>query len=113
MHYKRAKRSGALPEASAFGRPSEDRFFDLVTPTGFCWEWGGGLMGGDYGTFDNRAAHRFAYEFLVGPIPDGLHLDHLCRVRHCVNPDHLEPVTVEENNRRSRATRSKGVTHVG
>lgn len=42
-------------------------------------------------------AHRVVYEELVGPIPDGLMLDHLCRVRHCVNPEHLEPVTNREN----------------
>lgn len=46
-------------------------------------------------------AYRFAYEFLVGPIPDGLELDHLCRVRLCVNPAHLEPVTHAENNKRA------------
>ena len=45
-------------------------------------------------------AHRWSYEHFVGPIPDGLVIDHLCRVRHCVNPDHLEPVTNEENLRR-------------
>ena len=42
-------------------------------------------------------AHRFAYEQIVGPIPDGLQLDHLCRVRSCVNPAHLEPVTCQVN----------------
>ena len=45
-------------------------------------------------------AHRYAYEELVGPIPEGLQLDHLCRNRSCVNPDHLEPVTCRENLRR-------------
>ncbi|MEU7240240.1 HNH endonuclease signature motif containing protein [Streptomyces sparsogenes] len=48
-------------------------------------------------------AHRFAYETLVGPIPEHLQLDHLCRVRHCVNPDHLEPVSSRENTRRGRS----------
>lgn len=50
-----------------------------------------------------RLAHRLVYTALAGDIPDGLQLDHLCRVRHCVNPDHLEPVTQSENNRRSGA----------
>lgn len=45
-------------------------------------------------------AHRIAYELVVGPIPEGLTLDHLCRVRRCVNPEHLEPVTMGENLRR-------------
>jgi hypothetical protein len=46
--------------------------------------------------------HRAAYELFVGPIPDGLHIDHLCRVRHCCNPEHLEPVTMLENFKRGR-----------
>lgn len=69
-----------------------------------CWLWTGPLYSNGYGEFNfdgrNRRAHRFAYDRLVGPIPDGLELDHLCRVRRCVNPAHLEPVTHEENVRR-------------
>jgi hypothetical protein len=60
-----------------------------------------------YGAFmvggRNVRVHRWAYETLVGPIPDGLVIDHLCRVRNCVNPDHLEPVTHRENIRRGEA----------
>lgn len=48
----------------------------------------------------NYQAHRLSYEVFVGPIPDGLFLDHLCRVTNCINPDHLEPVTPAENNKR-------------
>lgn len=55
-------------------------------------------------------AHRWLYEQWVGPIPDGLQLDHLCRVRNCVNPLHLEPVTTEENVRRERAA-AEPLTH--
>jgi hypothetical protein len=72
-----------------------------------CWVWQGGRggYGLTYGTFFNGSrtvrAHRWAYEHWVGPIPNGLELDHLCRVRLCVNPKHLEPVTHDENSRRS------------
>ncbi|MFJ4107928.1 HNH endonuclease signature motif containing protein [Oerskovia enterophila] len=67
-----------------------------------CWHWTGALnrhIG--YGYFRQKIAHRLSYELLVGPIPDGYQIDHLCRVRDCINPDHLEAVTPEENNRRS------------
>lgn len=75
-----------------------------------CWPWKGRLQPSGYARFHlpgvghGMAAHRFAYELLVGPIPDGLQLDHLCRVRHCVNPAHLEPVTGFENVHRSPIT---------
>lgn len=70
-----------------------------------CWEWTASRRGGGYGQIHfrriNRPAHRVAYELLVGPIPPGLTLDHLCRNRRCVNPAHLEPVTISENVRRA------------
>lgn len=66
-----------------------------------CWLWTAHKVHDGYGKFwlDGRhvLAHRVSYEWLVGPIPDGLQIDHLCRVRHCVNPAHLEPVTQREN----------------
>jgi hypothetical protein len=75
-------------------------------------------MQNGYGQFSHGArptikelAHRFAYELIVGPIPDGLHLDHLCLIRHCVNPNHLEPVTQAENNLRAWAVRIPKKTH--
>lgn len=83
-----------------------DRFWDKVMPepNSGCWLWMGALYFNGYGAFGvnrkTRRAHRIAYEALRGPIPAGLHLDHKCRVRSCVNPDHLEPVTQAENNRR-------------
>jgi hypothetical protein len=82
------------------------RFWSKVEPTGFCWLWSSALEYGGYpiywiGDGVSRRAHRLAYEFLVGPIPDGMTLDHLCRVRRCVNPDHLEICSAGENARRS------------
>lgn len=69
-----------------------------------CWEWTGYRFQDGYGGIKNgrswRVAHRVLYELLVGRVPLGLQLDHLCRVRHCVNPQHLEPVTASENVRR-------------
>ncbi|MGE3795896.1 MAG: HNH endonuclease signature motif containing protein [Dehalococcoidia bacterium] len=76
-----------------------------------CWLWTGARSKGGYGRFSvgSRAdgtyrlglAHRVAYELFVGAIPDGLHIDHLCRVTACVNPQHLEAVTSTENRRRA------------
>lgn len=83
------------------------RFWDQVEIGISCWEWLGARNRNGYGTFfwaedRTQIAHRLAYELMVDVIPDGLQLDHLCRNRGCVNPEHLEPVTAEENNRRAQ-----------
>ena len=82
---------------------AEDRGF--VSP---CWVWQRALYRTGYGAIRrggrNYRAHRWLYEQIVGPIPDGRHLDHLCQVKSCVNPAHLEPVTKRENERRYHAT---------
>lgn len=80
-----------------------DRFWNKVDKTPGCWLWTGSVAYG-YGKFrDGRTvlAHRWAYESIRGPIPTGLVLDHLCKVKHCVNPDHLEAVTHAVNVRRA------------
>lgn len=91
----------AAERKTRLGLTELDRFRENfhVAESG-CWLWGGGLTYG-YGRFTLNGrrthAHRASYELHVGPIPVGLTLDHLCRVRNCVNPAHLEPVTNGEN----------------
>ena len=83
--------------------PALDRFAAKIALTeSGCIEWIASRNNHGYGTFAAggdvfTVAHRWSYEYHVGPIPDGLHLDHLCRNRACVNPDHLEPVTCRTN----------------
>lgn len=73
------------------------------TITDGCWPWHAATFSNGYGEIwdpvagKNRLAHRRVYELLVGPIPEGLQLDHLCRTKACVNPAHLELVTSREN----------------
>jgi hypothetical protein len=87
-------------------RPVAERFAEKfeVDPVSGCWLWTAKLSPDGYGQIRERGkhkqAHRVAYELHRGEIPAGLQIDHLCRVRHCVNPDHLEPVTQLENARR-------------
>lgn len=80
------------------------RIVAQIRVDGTCWTWTGPRSSGGYaaiGTQDRKlTGHRYMYERLVGPIPAGLTLDHLCRNRACINPAHLEPVTHRENTLR-------------
>lgn len=118
-HYRRYLQHGDpdITHRPDLGKTLTSRFWEKVNKDapipaarrdlGRCWMWTAGLSKG-YGQFIVMAghrgrpilAHRMAWELLRGSVPDGLELDHLCRVRACVNPDHLEPVTSEENIRR-------------
>lgn len=73
-----------------------------------CWQWTRALTGEGYARVGwkgwSQLGHRVAYELLVGPIPDGLQIDHKCRNRACVNPKHLHPVTSKQNNENRSAT---------
>ena len=96
-------------------KPLIERFEDKyipITESG-CWIWIAALYseinGKGYAHFWNKehhiSGHRFAYEHYRGPIPKGMHIDHLCRVRCCVNPWHLELVTCKENIRRGASSK--------
>ena len=88
-----------------FGKRMENLY--AVDPATGCWNWlktctpnGYGLRHGNKKDVPSMTAHRFVFMSVRGPIPEGLELDHLCRNKKCVNPDHLEPVTHAENMRR-------------
>lgn len=119
MHYSRWRANGD-PTTSKYARtkPSEEwviaKFLSQVEKTGTCWFWRGMIARNGYGAFHipgpNKPhktvrAHRFSYKAFKGKLPDfdprGLRLDHTCRNRHCVNPDHLELVSAQVNVARS------------
>lgn len=98
-------------QGHAVAAPLAERIKALstITETG-CWEWQANMSNSGYGqlrvTRPKRRtllAHRASYEAFIGPIPDGLQIDHLCRNKRCCNPEHLEPVTHAENMRRRDA----------
>lgn len=108
-HYTRKLRHGdPLAGAAPIGLPLGERLERYTSrEDSGCWRWTGtrDSQGYPFLNVDGvpRRAHRLMYERVAGPIPAGLELDHLCRVRDCINPSHVEPVTHSENMRRMRA----------
>lgn len=94
---------------NAYGRTVRERILSrlIIDPETGCLLWTGPVGANGYGkTYDGSCTvlvHRLMHEWFIGPIPDGYQVDHLCRVRHCASPAHLEAVTPSENKRRSVA----------
>ena len=106
MHYKRNWRYGRTDVVRPNKRTVWDRFWEKVDASGDCWEWTASTRGAGYGQFGWTPyriieAHRAAWELLIGPIPDGMVIDHLCENKICVNPDHLQVTTRAHNSMRS------------
>lgn len=97
-HYGRKLRTGTTD----YTPPTlEDRFFQKVLKTSTCWLWQAYITPNGYGQigdgYDVKQAHRASYEMFKGPIPEGMFIDHICHVRHCVRPEHLRLVTNKQN----------------
>lgn len=94
-------------------KSTAERLWSKVKKTEGCWTWTASIGSGGYGQMrlgtKTVRAHRLAYELVVGPIPEGLVIDHLCRNRACVRPDHLEPVTARENTLRGETLAAANV----
>ncbi len=104
--------TGERPSPHFFDERLPPAFWDKVSPepNSGCWLWTGASAesSGGYGRFASKSAHRVSYSALVGPIPDGLVIDHVCRQRCCVNPNHLEPVTSQVNTQRGDLSMARG-----
>lgn len=113
-HYSRKRNGRNMEKPVVIVGNDLDRFMSHVEKTSDCWLWVGAQKGRGYGKFHLKgtasgvSAHRFAYEYFKKKISPQMQIDHLCRVKLCVNPEHLEEVTNRENT--LRAVRARMVS---
>jgi hypothetical protein len=104
--YARARRTGVKVNPRPTNQQRLLQYLTVNDESG-CWEFTGALRRDGYAMLGwhgrKHYVHRISYQLFVGPIPDGLTIDHLCRNKACANPQHLEPVTPMENTRRATA----------
>lgn len=121
-HYRKWKRYGdpSYSHALIARAREQERFWECVDKSeDGCWEWTGALTSNGYGLFrvadkpTNVRAHRYSYVACLGPIPDGMHIDHACRNRACVNPGHLRLATKKQNAENTVGRGRSGVRGVG
>ena len=108
-YYKYVKKRKVPIHKTVNGEIDKSYFMTFVDVTDECWRWSGATSTNGYGVFKVekklKKAHRLTYEYFIGDIPYGLVIDHLCENKMCVNPFHLEAVTIEENVRRAAENR--------
>lgn len=114
MHYQRQRIHGSTEYVKPPESPTEmaSRFWGKVNKTATCWLWQAGKRGPGYGIFTwkrrDYVAHRFSYELLVGEIPEGMVIDHICHTPACVNPTHLRLATSKQNAENRRGANRNG-----
>lgn len=109
MHYKREWRKKNPTRV----RPTREEFFwSKVEKSARCWIWSGQTNLQGYAVIGNTQAQRFSYELLVGPIPEGMWVDHRCHNPLCVNPEHLRPVTPAQNGQNLRGAKNSSKSGV-
>lgn len=101
MHWQRLRNHGNHETVLQIQGNDDARFWSKIEKTDSCWNWVGAVLDNGYSQFrvglGHTSGHRYSYEKLIGPIPEGLQVDHMCHNRRCVNPSHLRAVTAKQN----------------
>lgn len=107
--HRRAGTLNKLKPTNLHAATAEEKFYRMTTATKSCWWWEGPVNQSGYGVlthdYQSTYAHRWSWEHLMGAIPEGFTIDHLCANKLCVNPEHLETVSIAVNSSRRHGNR--------